>query len=67
MKKIEDDLNEIRNELRSVTGLFDGLLMMSNNPGVDNISKMFHSNVKNIFDRLYSIELRIKEKCNNEN
>jgi hypothetical protein len=57
----QEKIDEIKKYLGSATGLFDGLTMICQNSGIENISKMFHENINSIFNLLDDIETKIQK------
>ena len=60
MKKFEEKIEEIKANLSSCTGFFDGLVMMNNNPGTQNISKMFNDRMEEVFKELNELKESLK-------
>ena len=61
LTEITETIEEIKRNLSSATGFFDGLAMMSMNPGASNISEQFHSRIEDTFKLLDSLESKLKK------
>ena len=64
MKKQLNLIEEIKKNISSATGFFDGVAMMSMNPGIQNISQMFHERIEEAMNQLLELENVIKDKDN---
>ena len=64
MKKQLNLIEEIKKNISSAAGFFDGIAMMSMNPGIQNISQMFHGRIEEAMNQLVELEEIIKTEIN---
>ena len=60
MKNYENKIEDIKAKLSSCTGFFDGLVMICSNPGTQNISEMFNSQMEEVFKELDELKESLK-------